>query len=187
MRKALMLYRKRILQKLSAVQERCGTTDTNLIPQLMKIKAANPDTLIIYAIGNPAAVAVRNSSQFGDAIPGLGGPYGRCLWSPTRTTTGDRLTVSWSAGEDICLHASMPELGSLPCLGEARHRDREYLADTREAAGKLAGVIRKESRENAGGVHFSRQWTRVIAAMGFLRLAKQFSSELSVLTIASGF
>jgi len=47
------------------IQERCETTDTNMIPQLTKIKAANADTFIIYTSGNAATVTAKNFSQLG--------------------------------------------------------------------------------------------------------------------------
>jgi branched-chain amino acid transport system substrate-binding protein len=47
------------------IQERCETTDTNMIPQLTKIKAANADTLIIYTSGNAATVTAKNLNQLG--------------------------------------------------------------------------------------------------------------------------
>jgi branched-chain amino acid transport system substrate-binding protein len=46
------------------IQERCENTDTNVIPQLTKIKAANPDTFIIYSSVN-AAVVAKNFKQLG--------------------------------------------------------------------------------------------------------------------------
>lgn len=56
---------KKYPQASFVIQERCETTDTNLVPQLTKIKAANPDTFIIYTSGNPAAVAAKNVNQVG--------------------------------------------------------------------------------------------------------------------------
>lgn len=56
---------KKYPQASFVIQERCETTDTNLVPQLTKIKAANPDTFIIYTSGNPATVAAKNVNQLG--------------------------------------------------------------------------------------------------------------------------
>jgi branched-chain amino acid transport system substrate-binding protein len=47
------------------IQEKCETTDTNMVPQLTKIKATNPDVLIIYTTGGPASVIAKNYKQLG--------------------------------------------------------------------------------------------------------------------------
>lgn len=47
------------------IEEKFETTDTNVIPQLTKIKAANPDVLIIQTPGGQAAVVTKNYRQLG--------------------------------------------------------------------------------------------------------------------------
>ena len=47
------------------IQEKCEVTDTNMVPQLTKIKAANPDALIIYTTGGPGSVIAKNYKQLG--------------------------------------------------------------------------------------------------------------------------
>lgn len=47
------------------IQEKHELADTNMIPQLTKIKAANPDTLVVYTNGPPAAVIAKNFKQLG--------------------------------------------------------------------------------------------------------------------------
>lgn len=48
-----------------AIQEKCETRDTSMIPQLTKIKAANPDTLMVYATYDAATVITKNIKQLG--------------------------------------------------------------------------------------------------------------------------
>ncbi len=49
--------------------ERFETTDLNMIPQLTKIKAANPDAIVLYTSAPPAAVIAKNYQQLGLKIP----------------------------------------------------------------------------------------------------------------------
>jgi branched-chain amino acid transport system substrate-binding protein len=55
------------------VQERFEVTDTNMVPQLTKIKSANPDVLILYTTGGAGAVIAKNYKQLGMATQVLGG------------------------------------------------------------------------------------------------------------------
>ncbi len=52
--------------------EKFDPKDTNMVPQLTKIKAANPDLLIIYGTGAPGAVVAKNFKQLGMTTPVLG-------------------------------------------------------------------------------------------------------------------
>lgn len=54
------------------IRERCQSADTNMIPQLTKIKSAKPDMMILYATANTATVAVKNYNQLGMTTPVLG-------------------------------------------------------------------------------------------------------------------
>jgi branched-chain amino acid transport system substrate-binding protein len=54
------------------IHEKIEVTDTNLIPQLTKIKAANADLLLFYGTANPAAIAAKNYKQLGMTVPFLG-------------------------------------------------------------------------------------------------------------------
>lgn len=47
------------------IQEKHELADTNMVPQLTKIKAANPDTLVVYTNGPPASVIAKNFKQLG--------------------------------------------------------------------------------------------------------------------------
>ena len=49
--------------------ERFEAADTNMIPQLTRIKAANPDAIILYTSAAPAAVIAKNFQQLGMKIP----------------------------------------------------------------------------------------------------------------------
>jgi branched-chain amino acid transport system substrate-binding protein len=49
--------------------ERFETTDLNMIPQLTKIKAANPDAVVLYTSASPAAVIAKNYQQLGLKMP----------------------------------------------------------------------------------------------------------------------
>ncbi len=53
------------------VQEKVEVGDTNLVPQLMKIKAADPDLLMLYATANTAAATAKNYKQLGLTMPVL--------------------------------------------------------------------------------------------------------------------
>jgi branched-chain amino acid transport system substrate-binding protein len=52
-------------------QEKVEVGDTNLIPQLTKVKASNADLLLLYATANTAAVAAKNYKQLGMTMPVL--------------------------------------------------------------------------------------------------------------------
>jgi branched-chain amino acid transport system substrate-binding protein len=54
------------------ITEKFDPKDTNMVPQLTKIKAANPDLLIIYATGAPSSVVAKNYVQLGMTVPVLG-------------------------------------------------------------------------------------------------------------------
>ncbi len=54
------------------VEEAFGPSDTNMVPQLSNIKAANPDLMILYATGASAAVVAKNYRQLGMAVRVLG-------------------------------------------------------------------------------------------------------------------
>jgi len=54
------------------ITEKFDPKDTNMVPQLTKIKAANPDLLIIYGTGAPGAVIAKNFKQLGMTVPVLG-------------------------------------------------------------------------------------------------------------------
>jgi branched-chain amino acid transport system substrate-binding protein len=47
------------------VDERFEATDTNMVPQLTKIKAANPDLIILHTTGALAAIVAKNYKQLG--------------------------------------------------------------------------------------------------------------------------
>jgi branched-chain amino acid transport system substrate-binding protein len=53
------------------IAEKLESKDTNMIPQLMKIKAANPDLLIPYAAGAPTSIIAKNYKQLGMTTPVL--------------------------------------------------------------------------------------------------------------------
>ena len=54
------------------IKEQFEPTDTNMIPQLTKVKAANPDAIILYANAGPAAVIAKNYQQLGLETPVVG-------------------------------------------------------------------------------------------------------------------
>jgi branched-chain amino acid transport system substrate-binding protein len=54
------------------IQERIETSDTTVIPQLTKIKAAKPDLLIAYMTTPTATITAKNYKQLGMAVPVLG-------------------------------------------------------------------------------------------------------------------
>jgi branched-chain amino acid transport system substrate-binding protein len=54
------------------VQERIETSDTSVVPQLTKIKAAKPDVLIAYMTTPAATITAKNYKQLGMNIPVLG-------------------------------------------------------------------------------------------------------------------
>jgi branched-chain amino acid transport system substrate-binding protein len=46
-------------------EETFEVTDTNMVPQLTKIKAANPDLMILFTTGGAGAVVAKNYKQLG--------------------------------------------------------------------------------------------------------------------------
>ena len=52
-------------------QEKVEVGDTNVIPQLTKMKASNADLLLLYATANTAAIAAKNYKQLGMTVPVL--------------------------------------------------------------------------------------------------------------------
>lgn len=50
-------------------KEQFKVNDTNMVPQLSKIKAANPDVILFYGIAPPASVAAKNYVQLGMKQP----------------------------------------------------------------------------------------------------------------------
>jgi branched-chain amino acid transport system substrate-binding protein len=54
-----------------AIIEKFDPKDTNIVPQLTKIKAARPDAIILYGTTAPAVVIAKNYSQLGMEIPVL--------------------------------------------------------------------------------------------------------------------
>jgi branched-chain amino acid transport system substrate-binding protein len=54
------------------ITERFEPTDLSMIPQLTKIKAANPDAIILYTSSAPAAVIAKNYQQLGMKTPVVG-------------------------------------------------------------------------------------------------------------------
>jgi branched-chain amino acid transport system substrate-binding protein len=56
------------------IKERFESPDTNMIPQLTKIKAARPDAILLYGIAPPASVIAKNYVQLGMETPVI------CSW-----------------------------------------------------------------------------------------------------------
>jgi branched-chain amino acid transport system substrate-binding protein len=56
---------------ISVVHESFETSDANMVPQLSKIRSANPDLLLLYTTGAPAAVVAKNYKQLGMTLPVL--------------------------------------------------------------------------------------------------------------------
>ena len=54
------------------ITEKLDPKDTNVIPQLTKIKAANADLLIVYTTGAAGAVVAKNYKHLGMTVPVLG-------------------------------------------------------------------------------------------------------------------
>jgi branched-chain amino acid transport system substrate-binding protein len=54
------------------IEEQFAPSDTNMIPQLTKIKAANPELLILYTTGASAAIIAKNYKQLGMVVQVLG-------------------------------------------------------------------------------------------------------------------
>jgi branched-chain amino acid transport system substrate-binding protein len=53
------------------IEEKFEVADTNMIPQLTRIKSANPDLLIIYTAGTTGAIIAKNYKQMGLKVPVL--------------------------------------------------------------------------------------------------------------------
>jgi branched-chain amino acid transport system substrate-binding protein len=47
------------------IHEKCEVTDTSVVPQLTKIKAAKPDTLLVFMPGGTASIVAKNYNQLG--------------------------------------------------------------------------------------------------------------------------
>ena len=54
------------------LQEKFDTTDTNMVPQLTRIKAAKPDIMVLFTTGNPASIVAKNYKQLGMKTTVLG-------------------------------------------------------------------------------------------------------------------
>lgn len=73
------------------ITEKFETTDTNVVPQLTKIKAANPDVLIVQAPGGQAAIVAKNYKQLGMKMTVTG---------PPAVTTPEFLKIAGSVAEE---------------------------------------------------------------------------------------
>jgi branched-chain amino acid transport system substrate-binding protein len=51
------------------IQESMEPGDTNMVPQLTKIKGANPDLILLYTTGGPATIVAKNYKQLGMTTP----------------------------------------------------------------------------------------------------------------------
>ncbi len=54
------------------IEESLDPSDTNVVPQLTKIKAANPDLMILFSTGGPGSIVAKNYKQLGMTTPVLG-------------------------------------------------------------------------------------------------------------------
>jgi len=54
------------------IEETFEPSDVSMIPQLTKIKAANPDVILLYATAGPASVIIKNYKQLGMVTPVVG-------------------------------------------------------------------------------------------------------------------
>jgi branched-chain amino acid transport system substrate-binding protein len=66
------IYNKEITRYPGAsliIQERYDNSDTSMVPQLSKIKALNPDIMILHGTGGLAAVIAKNYKQLGMKTP----------------------------------------------------------------------------------------------------------------------
>ncbi len=54
------------------VTEKFDPTDTNVIPQMTKVKAARPDAIILFATSTPSTVVAKNYYQLGMETPVIG-------------------------------------------------------------------------------------------------------------------
>jgi len=54
------------------IQENFETTDVSMVPQLTKIKAANPDLIMLFTSGRPASIVAKNYKQLGVKTQVLG-------------------------------------------------------------------------------------------------------------------
>ena len=54
------------------ITETFEPSDTNMVPQMTKIKGANPDVIVLYTTAGPASVIAKNYKQLGLTIPVVG-------------------------------------------------------------------------------------------------------------------
>jgi branched-chain amino acid transport system substrate-binding protein len=54
------------------IEETFEPTDTNMVPQLTKVKSANPDVIVLYTTAAPASVVAKNYKQLGLTYPVVG-------------------------------------------------------------------------------------------------------------------
>jgi branched-chain amino acid transport system substrate-binding protein len=73
------------------IEEKFETSDTNVIPQLTKIKAANPDVLIVQSPGGQAAIVAKNYKQLGMKTTVTG---------PPAITTPEFLKIAGNVAEE---------------------------------------------------------------------------------------
>jgi branched-chain amino acid transport system substrate-binding protein len=66
-------------------------SDTNVVPQLTKIKSANPDLIILYMTGGPAVIVAKNYKQLGLTTP---------LITGNAVTTPDFLKAAGNLAEE---------------------------------------------------------------------------------------
>lgn len=91
-------------------EERYGIKDTDITPQLSKIKAANPQTIMNWSTGDPAALVYKNARQVGLDVP---------LWPSTAA----------ASSTFIKLIGEVPRKGLLYSLG-SRLQIMDQLADS---------------------------------------------------------
>ena len=75
-----MLLQKTIVSEIGkypgvsiTIQESFEVQDTNMVPQLTKVKAANPDVILLCTTGGAASVVAKNYKQLGMTTQVLGG------------------------------------------------------------------------------------------------------------------
>lgn len=69
---ASKVYNKEVVNYPGAkivIEEKFEVADTNMVPQLTRIKAANPDLIILHGFGAPASVIAKNCKQLGIKTP----------------------------------------------------------------------------------------------------------------------
>ncbi len=54
------------------IEETFEPTDTNMVPQLTKVKSANPDVIVLVTTAGPASVVAKNYKQVGLTVPVVG-------------------------------------------------------------------------------------------------------------------